>query len=619
MHIVLATLHVRPSAQAIPLAAGCLAATLPPEIRSATHLVDLYQDESVEELAARIIKYAPTLVGFPLYVWNHISVIELAGELKKRQPQLPVICGGPEAGAVAEKLLASGVFDAVVRGEAETIFPELVARIHQGKPLDLPGVCTPGEPESLQQDVTPPSLQDVPSPWLTGVLAPREDGVLWEVARGCPFTCDFCYDGRGNNQLRPIDEKRLEDELHLFVANGVSQIWVLDSTFNHPPERGKKLLRLLNEKAPHIHFHLEAKADFLDRESAQLLAGLSCSVQIGLQTVTPAALKRIHRTLDQGLFRQKISLLSVDGITYGFDIIYGLPGDNYEGFRNTLRFALELRPNQVDIFPLAVLPGTALHRDHADLGLEFQPQPPYEITAGPGFEGEKLRQARLLAAATDIFYNRGRAVGFFLPLAEAADFDPCDLLDFFLHWLQQERNLSRQQIENVESWQPRDIRDLQMDFTAYLLKDKGCGHLLPAARDLIRYHYHYAETVLGPETIPAESEQLRPLDLWTTRWRLNPASRVVRFRYEIIDLLQVDEMDLRQFVNLFRPVGSTALFLRRGGEIVCESLEEDFARLLQGSDGSRSPQEIFDGSVNRQEGEEFIEFAVSEGILLPPE
>ena len=94
---------------------------------------------------------------------------------------------------------------------------------------------------------------------------------------------------------------------------------------------------------------------------------------------------------------------------------------------------------------------------------------------------------------------------------------------------------------------------------------------------------------------------------------------MVRFRFEIIDLLQVDEMDLRQFVNLFRPVGSTALFVRRGGEVFCESLEEDFARLLQGSDGSRSPQEIFDGSVNRQEGEEFIEFAVSEGILLPPE
>ncbi|MDY6848116.1 MAG: radical SAM protein [Geoalkalibacter sp.] len=619
MHIVLATLHVRPSAQAIPLAAGCLAAALPPEMRSHTQLVDLYQSQSLEEMAARIMKHAPTLVGFPLYVWNHPAIIELAGELKKRQPQLPVICGGPEAGAAAEKLLASGVFDAVVRGEAEAIFPELVERIHQGKPLDLAGVCTPGQPEPAQQAVIPPSLQNVASPWLTGVLTPREGGVLWEVARGCPFACDFCYDGRGNNQLRPIEEKRLADELHLFVANGVSQIWVLDSTFNHPPERGKRLLRLLKENAPHIHFHLEAKADFLDRETAQLLAGLSCSVQIGLQTITPAALKRIHRTLDQELFRRKISLLAVEGITYGFDIIYGLPGDDYEGFRSTLRFALELRPNQVDIFPLAVLPGTALHRDHADLGLEFQPQPPYEITSAPGFEGGKLSRARLLAAATDIFYNRGRAVGFFLALAEALDLDPCALLDRFLLWLEQERNLSRQQIEKVENWQPREIRDLQMDFTAWILKEKGGGHLLPAARDLIRYHYHYAETVLGPETLPAESEQLRPLDLWTTRWRLNPASRVVRFRFEIIDLLQVDEMDLRQFVNLFRPVGSTALFVRRGGEVFCESLEEDFARLLQGSDGSRSPQEIFDGSVNRQEGEEFIEFAVSEGILLPPE
>ncbi len=235
MQIVLATLHVRPSAQAIPLAAGCLAAALPLEMRSRTQLVDLYQSQSLEEMAAQIMTHAPTLVGFPLYVWNHPAIIELARELKKRQPQLPVICGGPEAGAVSGKLLATGVFDAVVRGEAETIFPELAARIHQGKPLDLPGVCTPGQPEAPQQTVAPPSLQNVPSPWLAGTLTPREGGVLWEVARGCPFACDFCYDGRGNNQLRTIDEKRLADELHLFVAKGVSQIWVLDSTFNHPP------------------------------------------------------------------------------------------------------------------------------------------------------------------------------------------------------------------------------------------------------------------------------------------------------------------------------------------------------------------------------------------------
>ena len=49
MQIVLATLHVRPSAQAVPLAAACLAAALPEERRQQTHLLDLFPDQSDDQ------------------------------------------------------------------------------------------------------------------------------------------------------------------------------------------------------------------------------------------------------------------------------------------------------------------------------------------------------------------------------------------------------------------------------------------------------------------------------------------------------------------------------------------------------------------------------------------
>lgn len=621
MQIVIATLHVRRSPQAVALAAGCLAAALPRELRPQTVLLDLFPDQSVAEMADAILTHYPQLVALPLYVWNRERLLELAAHLHQRQPELHLVAGGPEACAANRDILNMGQIDALYCGEGEAGFADLVQHLANQSQTALPGVLRRAAPENQEFAPGPlPDVQHLVSPWLSGVLKPQAGGgALWEISRGCPFACDFCFDGRGTHRLRPLPWERIEDELDLFVRARVSQIWVLDSTFNYPPERGKKLLRLLAEKASHIHFHLEAKADFLDRETARLLTGLSCSVQIGLQSAHPDVLRNIHRSLEPQDFRKKLAMLNVEGVTFGLDLIYGLPGDNYAGFGESLEFALDQRPNQVDLFALAVLPGTILHRERERYSLRSQEHPPYEILSSASFSAEELKRARLLAAVTDIFYNRGRAVGFFAPLHRAVELGALAMLEEFLRWLRTEKALDEERILQTESWQPRAIRDLHMEFTLHILQSKGRSHLLPAARDLIRYHYNYAETLLGEETLPVESESLRGRDLWTTAWRFNPAARLVRFRYEIIDLLQLEDMDLEQFTNLFRPVGSTALFVRRGAEVYCESLEEDFARLLQESDGYKSPRDIFSGSINRREGEEFVDFAVSEGILLPPQ
>ncbi|NIY15131.1 MAG: B12-binding domain-containing radical SAM protein, partial [Nitrospinaceae bacterium] len=50
--------------------------------------------------------------------------------------------------------------------------------------------------------------------------------------------------------------------------------------------------------APGIHFHLEAKVDYLDEEMIQMLALIPCSVQVGLQSFHPQVLRAIHRSLD---------------------------------------------------------------------------------------------------------------------------------------------------------------------------------------------------------------------------------------------------------------------------------------------------------------------------------
>ncbi|MFO0823684.1 MAG: hypothetical protein U0792_11300 [Gemmataceae bacterium] len=66
------------------------------------------------------------------------------------------------------------------------------------------------------------------------------------------------------------------------------------------------------------------------------------------------------------------------------DLIVGLPGDTPESVRRSFRY---LRDGElysdVQVFNLAILPGTAFRQEAAELGLRFQPRPPYYVLETP--------------------------------------------------------------------------------------------------------------------------------------------------------------------------------------------------------------------------------------------
>lgn len=621
MKIVFATLHVRRSAQAVPLAAGCLAAALPPGLRSQAVLVDLFPDQDGPEMLRRIEGAVPDLVALPLYSWNRSALLALTRQLRRNQPRLILVAGGPEACADPEGVLREGDLDAVVRGEGEESMAELAELFSHSRTFDAPpGVTLRRDDAILAGEPRPPcaDLDRLPSPWLDGPLRPQPSGgVLWETSRGCPFACDFCYDARGARGVRHIGRERLEAELELFVRCEAAQVWVLDSTFNYPPERGRQLLELIARRAPHLHFHLEAKAEFLDRPTARLLGRLNCSVQVGLQSADPRVLKNIHRNLDPQLFTERLHLLASEGVTYGIDLIYGLPGDSHEGFRRSLNTAMRLAPNHIDIFPLAVLPGTVLHRHRERFGIRAAQHPPYELLESGTYPAADMARSRQLAAAADLFYNIGRAVGFFDTLCRACRLEPAALLEHFATWALGQGDIGEARLLKGSEWSIDQVLAAQDAFIIDLLGQQGRGALIPAARDLLHYHFHYAECLLGDEAVPPDPELLEGLDLWRTPLVQAPGMRLVPFRYEILDLLEMGEVDLERCAELFRPVGSTAIFQRRDNEVLCESLEEDFLLLLRGCDGTRAPREIFAGSLAPEEAQEIVAFAVAEGFLLP--
>jgi radical SAM superfamily enzyme YgiQ (UPF0313 family) len=446
--------------------------------------------EAPDELAGRILASSPGLVGFSLYCWNSTASVALAARLRSARPELLLIAGGPDAERlVSAPAAAPRIFDAVFLGEAEESLVAWVrdAAIAGGKRANagLGEAAKGGANPAVFLRGKPASPASLASPWLNGLLEPREGGqVAWELTRGCPFRCAYCYEGRGSAGIRRLPDERLERELALFVERGVSEIFVLDPTFNVQSGRALALLRRFAAKGGGIAWNFEIRAELLDRAQAEAFASMPCSLQIGLQSVRPEALAAINRDMDRKKFAAKVGLLNAAGAVFGLDLIYGLPGDTLAGFRESLDYALSLTPNHLDIFPLAVLPGTELAERREALGLVADAEPPYLLRRHATFAETDMAAAARLARACGLFYTAGRAVPWFLPVLRPLRMAPSAFLAGFGEFAESRA------AELGDSGNPdhASIERLQVEYLSQVYRACGKDRWLAAALDLARFH-----------------------------------------------------------------------------------------------------------------------------------
>ena len=329
--ITVCTVLVENSPQALPLGAACIASsikTLSSDfIDLKVNLVDfnLEQNLSVEQVTNILLSQNSFIYCFSIFVWNKELLLEVASELKKKNSKIICIAGGPEVTANPKNFLS---FDYVIYGEGEIVTKNLIKRILNN---DIPTEkIFYGKREALE---------NLTSPYLDKTLNPKKyDGALWELARGCPFKCSYCYESKGDKKVEYFSLDRIKKELDIFVENDIKQIFVLDPTYNVDKNRAIKLLDYIRQKAKQIFFHFECRAEFISDELAKAFSKINCSLQIGLQSASEEVLKTVNRTFNKKDFIKKISILNNYGIIFGFDLIYGLPKDNYEGFKNSIDF-----------------------------------------------------------------------------------------------------------------------------------------------------------------------------------------------------------------------------------------------------------------------------------------
>jgi radical SAM superfamily enzyme YgiQ (UPF0313 family) len=335
-------------------------------------------------LVAEILAAEPWMVGFTCYLWNIERTLWIAGELKQERQELKIILGGPEVTADNDWVLAHPAADFAVIGEGEQTFAELLAAlVSRDKPDGaIDGLYVRcGALPAFRRPLA--ALDEVSSPYLAGILdAADEEMLLLETIRGCIFKCKFCYYPKSYDDLYFASEEKIVANLEHARRRGAREVVLLDPTLNQRRDFGR-FLKLLARENPDRQFTYfgELRAEGINAEIARLLREANFTeVEIGLQSIDPLAMQLMDRNNNRRAFERGARAMLDQGIKVKVDLIIGLPGDTVSSVRRGIEYVHSTGLySEVQVFNLAVLPGTAFRQEAKQLGLVHQDRPPYYV------------------------------------------------------------------------------------------------------------------------------------------------------------------------------------------------------------------------------------------------
>lgn len=596
MKITLVSIHIKKNApEAVPLAAAILKSVCTDLADISLAEFALEDDES--KIVSELEKEFADAIGFCIYLWNREIVRNVIEIIHKKHPNIILFAGGPDVTADISRFIKSTPVDFAISGEGENALREVLKMINSTNTIEnlhkIQGVGTKQFPDA-ETAIFTKDLSQIPSPYLSGIIDVKKySGVLWELSRGCPFQCAFCYESKGNPGIRQFPIERIKKELEFFEENGVKQIFVLDPTFNMDKQRAKQILRMIQNKAPHIHFTFEIRTEFLDKELAELFASISCGLQIGLQSTNQSALLQINRKFDSNSYRKKIHLLNECAVIFGLDLIFGLPKDSFENFCRSVDYAINLQPNNLDIFRLSILPGTKLY-DKAiknENRINFMTETPYFVLDTPDFPAQDLIKAENLKKACDIFYNKGRAVGWLYIILETLEILPSDFFLKFYEWLKKQ-NQFREQYSDDEIFQ------LQIKYTTFLFEQKNKASLLLPVCDIIKLHNSLNNSLIA-DYIPSSNIK--------HDYELPSYTKLLELHYDVDDLFQVGITPLKYWIKKYKPRKTFTVTWNKNGNSDVMMIDKKWFELLKNINHKKN------FSANEKA---FLDYCLDEKILI---
>ena len=341
----------------------------------------------LDTIARDVLAKDADVYAISAYVWNMGLVRPLVRIIRAARPDARVILGGPQVMHHGTRYLdRTDENVAICNGEGEVTFTEYL-RALTGTTPDLSTVdgisfIRDGEIITTAERGRIPDLNDIPSPFLSGVFKPEYAMSILETNRGCPYRCGFCYWGAAtNDRVYRFDDERVRDEITWMSRNGVLFLYIADANWGMLP-RDVDISRHIADctRANHlpnvVYFssaknkpHAVTKITDIFQE-----AGLVTSQPVSMQTLEPRSLQIIDRSnIKLGAFTLIQEDLKERGISSFIELIWPLPGETLESFKRGIGTLCERDAQTIIVYSHLLLNNTPIYRNRETLRLVTRP------------------------------------------------------------------------------------------------------------------------------------------------------------------------------------------------------------------------------------------------------
>lgn len=307
----------------------------------------------LDECARRVLELEPRVVGLTSIFQQHVASLALARRIKTAAPATAVVLGGANCESVMGRETARlfPFVDAVVSGEGDLVFPEVVERLLAGRsPAGLPGVFPGGGAPAEVPDVAPrttdldrlpePGFADFFDAWnATPALSGETPWLPFETARGCWWGekshCTFCgLNGGGMAFRRKSPEVAFDQLTRLLDRHPGVPVQAVDNILD--PRYFRTLLPRLATRAAGgrpAELFWEIKANLSREQIAALAAAGVRRVQPGIESLADGVLRRMGKGSDAIHNLRLLKWCAEHGVRPFWNLLWGFPGEDPADYR----------------------------------------------------------------------------------------------------------------------------------------------------------------------------------------------------------------------------------------------------------------------------------------------
>jgi anaerobic magnesium-protoporphyrin IX monomethyl ester cyclase len=346
------------------------------------HLVESdVEDLDERAVVERIVALRPALIGITLFTVGVWSAAQIAAELERRLPGVPIVIGGPHVSSMGRETLERfPQFHLAVVGEGEWTFLRLLQHLERGEPLDgIPSLIlrrgaelheTGGAPLLEDLDSLPLPAWDLlpgfPQAYKPAIFDfPRGPVATLAASRGCPFHCRFCDTSTFGAKVRAYSPAAVVGIMeHLHAQYGVRHLQFVDDLFLASRKRVLEFCDRLQQARLPMTWTCNARVDTVAPDVLERMRAAGCwEISFGLETGSDELLKAMDKLASVEKSEQALRWAAAAGIRTKGLFMLGYPGETEQTIAQTRDFVRRLPLDMLNLTKFTPYPGSPIYVD----------------------------------------------------------------------------------------------------------------------------------------------------------------------------------------------------------------------------------------------------------------